>query len=433
MSLFAQSYDQPLAKRMRPTNLDEFVGQQAIVGQGRYLKKMIELDKIPSIIFFGPPGTGKTTLAKIIANSTGYLFEQVNAVSSGASDLRKVIELARQKRLATGIGTILFVDEIHRFNKAQQDILLPYVENGIITLIGATTENPFFEVNSPLLSRMKIIRLEALLPDDIKKIVQNALLDEQKGYGAEKISIDDEALDTLVHIASGDARRALNLLEQLVSLLPEDKKNIDKENVLSILSENQVRYDKGGDAHYDVTSAFIKSMRGSDADGALYYLAKMIEGGEDLKFIARRIVICAAEDVGNADPQALVVAMAAAQAAQFVGFPEAKIPLAQAVTYIATAPKSNSAYVGIGEAIFDVKNNGSLTVPVHLRDAHYKGAKAFGHGKDYLYPHDYDGNYVKQDYLPKELSGKEYYKPTDNGYEKIISQRMASLKDRGAK
>ena len=425
MSLFAQELQSPLAERMRPRRMEEFIGQMAIIGEGRYLKRMIEMDALPSLIFFGPPGTGKTTLAKIIANQTGGHFEQVNAVAAGVADLRKNIATAKERQLATGVRTILFIDEIHRFNKAQQDVLLPYVENGIITLIGATTENPFFEVNSPLLSRMKIIRLASLAVEEIEKVLKNALTDKERGYGRKEIQINEEALEMLAQMSGGDARMALNLLEQSVSLLKESDKMLAKETVLEVLSDAGRRYDKKGDEHYDVISAFIKSMRGSDPDAALHYLARMIEGGEDLKFIARRIVICASEDIGNADPHALVLAMSAAHAVQFIGFPEANLILAQAVTYIATAPKSNASCVGINKALSDVRGKNCGRVPAHLRDASYNGAKLLGHGLDYRYPHDYPSNFIKQQYLPKEIENNIYYYPSENGYEKEIKNRLS--------
>jgi putative ATPase len=424
MSLFDREIQPPLAERMRPRNLDEFVGQAAIVGEGRYLRRMMEKDAIPSLIFFGPPGTGKTTLAKVIANMTGGVFEQVNATVAGVADLRKIIAAARERKSSLGVKTILFIDEIHRFNKAQQDVLLPYVESGVVTLIGATTENPFFEVNSPLLSRLKIIRLEPLTVGDINKLLQNALGDKERGYGEAGLAIEEEARLMLAERCGGDARVALNLLEQAAALLSAETKSIGKKEAREVLAETGRRYDKKGDEHYDVISAFIKSMRGSSPDAALHYLARMIEGGEDLKFIARRIVICAAEDVGNADPQALILATAAAEAAQFVGFPEASIPLAQAVTYIATAPKSNSSCLGIDRALRDVREKYCGRVPPHLRGTGYRGAALLGHGRDYKYPHDYEGNFVEQQYLPDGLSGSEYYKPGGNGYEKIIKKQM---------
>ena len=432
VSLFAGEVKAPLAERMRPRNLDEFIGQAAIVGEGRYLRRMMEKDAVPSLIFFGPPGTGKTTLAKVIANMTGGVFEQVNATAAGVADLRKIIAAARERKLSLGVKTILFIDEIHRFNKAQQDVLLPYVENGVVTLVGATTENPFFEVNSPLLSRLKIVRLEPLTAEDIDKLLLNALSDKERGYGGDGFYLEEEARLMLDRSCSGDARVALNLLEQAAALLPAGAKSIGKKEVREVLAETGRRYDKKGDEHYDIISAFIKSMRGSSPDAALHYLARMIEGGEDLKFIARRIVICAAEDVGNADPQALILATAAAEAAQFVGFPEASIPLAQAVTYIATAPKSNSSYMGIDQALRDVREKNCGRVPPHLRGTGYRGAELLGHGRDYKYPHDYEGNFVEQQYLPDALSGSKYYKPGGNGYEKIIKKQMEAYENKGS-
>ena len=402
---------QPLAERMRPKILADFAGQEKIL-RG-VLGKMISEGQTPSLIFFGAPGTGKTTLAKIIANTTKSNFVKVNAALSGISELRGIVKEAEDQRKFYGKRTILFIDEIHRFNKGQQDFLLPYVEDGRIILIGATTENPFFEVNAALLSRVKIVRLEKLSPADIKKILRRAV-------ETEKFIVEERALEIIADFADGDARMALNLLEQAAF-----NEKISVETLRDLLGEKIRRYDKRGDNHYDTASAFIKSMRGSDADAAIYYLAKMIDGSEDLNFIARRIVICAAEDVGNADPQALILANAAAQAAQFVGLPEARIILAQAVTYIAAAPKSNAAYLAIDKALADVKNS-SGEVPKHLRDTHYKGAKTFGHGVGYKYPHDFENHFVKQQYLPDKISAR-YYEPTEQGAEAQIKQRLESL------
>ena len=412
---------EPLAVRMRPKTLTDFIGQHEIVGQKRYLRRMIDSDNIPSCILYGPPGTGKTTLAEIIANQTRSYFEKLNAVAAGIADVRKIIDLAKSRLRQERKRTVLFIDEIHRFNKSQQDILLPYVENGIVTLIGATTENPFFSVNSPLLSRMRVLRFRKLEADEVVLLLKRALTDSVNGLGSKQLSCEDEVLARIAEVASGDARTALNLLEEC-SMMVESDGIIESEYIDEVMGEKIQYYDKNGDNHYDVVSAFIKSMRGSDADAALHYLARMISAGEDLNFIARRIVICASEDVGNADPQALVVAMAAAQAAQFVGFPEARIPLAQAVTYIASAPKSNASYMGIDEALSDVRHRDYGTVPLHLRDAHYKGAKEFGHGDGYLYPHNYPNHYVQQQYLPDKLTKATYYRPTNNGYEQNINE-----------
>ena len=422
-SLFTSVAPKPLADRLRPKSLADFVGQEKVIGKNSYLRRMIENDSIPSIIFYGPPGTGKTTLAKVIAEMTGSIFESINAVSSGVPELRKLLASAVERQRA-GIGrTIIFIDEIHRFNKAQQDVLLPYVENGTIVLIGATTENPFFEINSPLLSRMKVIRLEQLCEDEIKKVIKRALADSVNGYGAVGINITDEAIDVVANFANGDARRALNVLEQAIAMLAENSKELDI-NVLRLVLGNVVlQYDKNGDYHYDIISAFIKSMRGSDADAALHYLARLIESGEDVRFIARRILICASEDVGNADPKALLIANAAAQAAHFVGLPEAQILLSQAVCYIANAPKSNSCYIGIAKAIDDVRNKNCGQVPKHLRDAHYPGAAKLGNGAGYLYPHDYFGGYVKQQYLPDALVDVKYYQPKPIGEEKELLRK----------
>ena len=418
-SLFAQTITKPLADRMRPRRLSDFAGQEKALGPGSPLRRMIERDALQPLLFYGPPGTGKTTLAHIIANMTQSRFVALNAVSSGVPELRRLIGEARDA-LYSGMGrTIVFIDEIHRFNKAQQDVLLPYVENGTVILIGATTENPFFEVNAPLLSRMKIIRLERLDKNAVKKILQKALTDKENGYGRQGLAMTDEALEALADFCGGDARVALNLLEQAEFMLPDGVKTIDGEVLKSVMGDAFKRYDKKGDRHYDTVSAFIKSMRGSDADAALHYLAEMLESGEDVRFIARRIVICAAEDVGNADPMALVVANSAAQAAHFIGLPEAQLPLAQAVCYIANAPKSNACCTAIFSAR-EVARAVQSTVPKHLRDAHYPGAGALGHGTGYKYPHDYPGGWVQQQYMPDELIGHKYYFPKDIGAEKAL-------------
>lgn len=418
-SLFAQTITKPLADRMRPRRLSDFAGQEKALGPGSPLRRMIERDALQPLLFYGPPGTGKTTLAHIIANMTQSRFVALNAVSSGVPELRRLIGEARDA-LYSGMGrTIVFIDEIHRFNKAQQDVLLPYVENGTVILIGATTENPFFEVNAPLLSRMKIIRLERLDKNAVKKILQKALTDKENGYGRQGLAMTDEALEALADFCGGDARVALNLLEQAEFMLPDGVKTIDGEVLKSVMGDAFKRYDKKGDRHYDTVSAFIKSMRGSDADAALHYMAEMLESGEDVRFIARRIVICAAEDVGNADPMALVVANSAAQAAHFIGLPEAQLPLAQAVCYIANAPKSNACCTAIFSAREEARSVQS-TVPKHLRDAHYPGAGALGHGTGYKYPHDYPGGWVQQQYMPDELIGHKYYFPKDIGAEKAL-------------
>lgn len=422
-SLFAQTITKPLADRMRPRRLSDFAGQEKALGPGSPLRRMIERDALQPLLFYGPPGTGKTTLAHIIANMTQSRFVALNAVSSGVPELRKLIGEARDA-LYSGMGrTIVFIDEIHRFNKAQQDVLLPYVENGTVILIGATTENPFFEVNAPLLSRMKIIRLERLDKNAVKKILQKALTDKENGYGRQGLAMTDEALEALADFCGGDARVALNLLEQAEFMLPDGVKTIDGEVLKSVMGDAFKRYDKKGDRHYDTVSAFIKSMRGSDADAALHYLAEMLESGEDVRFIARRIVICAAEDVGNADPMALVVANSAAQAAHFIGLPEAQLPLAQAVCYIANAPKSNACCTAIFSAREEARAVHS-TVPKHLRDAHYPGAGALGHGTGYKYPHDYPGGWVQQQYMPDELIGHKYYFPKDIGAEKALHDKQ---------
>ena len=412
---------QPLAERMRPRSLSEFIGQRDVI-KG-YLRKMIEIGQVPSLIFYGLPGTGKTTLARIIANTTKSNFKKINAALSGISDIRNIIKEAEEQRKFYQRQTILFIDEIHRFNKGQQDFLLPYVEDGRLILIGATTENPFFEVNPALLSRVRIVRLNKLTDKDIVQILRTAISDNERGLGDKSIKVDDEAINVIAVFANGDARIALNILE----LATSSTEHVTTEALQELLGERMQRYDKKGDNHYDIISAFIKSMRGSDPDAAIFYLAKMIVGGEDINFIARRIVICASEDVGNADPMALVLANAAAQAAQFVGLPEARIPLAQAVTYIASAPKSNAAYLAVDAAIADVKSKDCGEVPIHLRDTHYKGAKYFHNGEDYKYPHDYENHFIKQQYLPDKISEARYYKPTDLGTEKQIKEHLHKL------
>ncbi len=423
--------ESPLAARLRPRTLDEVVGQQHIVGKDKLLYRAIKADKLSSLIFYGPPGTGKTTLARVIANTTSSEFKQINATTSGKKDMEEVTEEAKQTAGMYGKKTILFIDEIHRFNKGQQDYLLPFVEDGTLILIGATTENPFFEVNGALISRSMIFELKPLSEDDIKTLVERALTDTERGLGSYGAMIDEDALDALADIAGGDARHALNAIE--LAVLTTDKSEDGRIHItLPVIEEciqkRVVRFDKTGDNHYDTISAFIKSMRGSDPDAALYYLAKMLYAGEDVKFIARRIMICASEDVGNADPQALVVAVAAAQAVERVGMPESQLILSQAVTYVATAPKSNAS-CGIFEAMATVKETGSLPVPAHLQDAHYKGAAKLGHGTGYKYAHDYKNNYVKQQYLPYELDGKEFYKPSGNGYEVRIREHMKKIKE----
>lgn len=438
MSLFdADDYSEidetgaPLAARMRPKTLDEFMGQDHILKEGSLLRRAIENDELTSAIFWGPPGCGKSTLAGIIAHTTKATFVTFSAVVSGVADVRKEIDKATERKKAYGQKTILFVDEIHRFNKAQQDAFLPHVEAGTIILIGATTENPYFEVNSPLLSRARVFQFQSHSDENAKSILKRAITDPDRGLGKFKIEMDDDAIDHIVSVTNGDARNALNALELAVMTTPENENGIriiDIKIIEESLQQRVLNYDKNGDNHYDTISAFIKSMRGSDPDAALYWLARMIYAGEDPKFIARRIVIQAAEDVGNADPMALVVAMSAAQAVTFLGLPEGQIPLAQAVTYIACAPKSNASYVGIKRAMQDVKENRPAAVPTHLRDASYKGAKKLGHGKGYKYPHDYPGGYVEQEYVPGGIMSRPYYEPTDRGHESKFKKRLETLR-----
>jgi putative ATPase len=423
----------PLADRMRPNTISEFVGQSHILGEGKFLNRAIKADRINSMIFYGPPGTGKTTLAMIIANSTNKNFEKLSAVTSGVKDIREVINKAEEGLKLYNKRTILFIDEIHRFNKSQQDALLPFVERGIIILIGATTENPYFEVNKALLSRMMVIPLKSLTEEDIHKIIVNGLANKEKGLGNYMVEISSEAMDYLVTISDGDGRLALNSLEIAVLSTPKDDKgiiNIDLDTIKECLLVKSAKYDKGGDEHYDTISAFIKSMRGSDPDAALYWLAKMINAGEDPKFIARRIIICASEDVGNADPEALTIAVSAFNAVNAIGMPEGRIILAQAAVYVACAPKSNASYLGINKALDDVRNKKMGKVPNHLKDASYKGANNLGHGKGYKYPHSYKNSYVKQQYLPDEFKDVKYYEPTDNGYEKIIKENLSKRFDK---
>ena len=422
--------ESPLAMRLRPRTLDEVVGQQHIVGKDKLLYRAIKADKLSSIIFYGPPGTGKTTLAKVIANTTSADFCQINATVAGKKDMEDVVSKAKDNLGMYARKSILFVDEIHRFNKGQQDYLLPYVEDGTIILIGATTENPYFEVNGALISRSIIFELKPLSKEDIKEILKRAVYDKERGMGSYKAHIDEEALEFLADISNGDARSALNAIE--LGILTTDRSedgliHIDLKTAEQCIQKRAVRYDKTGDNHYDTISAFIKSMRGSDPDAVSYYLAKMLYAGEDIKFIARRIMICASEDVGNADPNALVVAVSAAQAVERIGMPEARIILSQAALYVACAPKSNACYMAVNKALEVVKTTKTQSVPAHLQDAHYKGSSELGHGVGYKYAHDYPNHYVKQQYLPDEIVGECFYEPTDNGYEKQIKSHMNKI------
>ena len=423
--------ESPLAARLRPTTLEEVVGQSHIIGKDKLLYRAIKADKISSIIFYGPPGTGKTTLAKVIANTTSAEFTQINATIAGKKDMEEVLNKAKDTLAMYGKRTILFIDEIHRFNKGQQDYLLPFVEDGTIILIGATTENPYFEVNGALISRSIIFELKPIEKEDIKTLLKRAVYDTEKGMGSFDAVIEEDALEFLADLSGGDARHALNAIELGVMTTDrsEDGKiHITVEVVQECIQKRRVLYDKNGDNHYDTVSAFIKSMRGSDPDAAVYYLAKMLYAGEQVTFIARRIMICAAEDVGNADPNALVVAVSASQAVERIGMPEAQIILSQAATYVACAPKSNAACNAIFAANEEVRRSGNLPVPTHLQDAHYKGAAKLGHGTGYKYAHDYPNHYVEQQYLPYELKGKTFYEPSWNGYEAKIREHMKRIK-----
>ncbi|MDE6664130.1 MAG: replication-associated recombination protein A [Lachnospiraceae bacterium] len=427
--------ESPLAARLRPTTLDAVVGQQHIIGKDKLLYRAIKADKLSSIIFYGPPGTGKTTLAKVIANTTSAEFTQINATVAGKKDMEAVVEQAKNVNGMYGKKTILFIDEIHRFNKGQQDYLLPFVEDGTIILIGATTENPYFEVNGALISRSIIFELKPLDREDIKELIRRAVYDKDKGMGGYDAVIDEDAMEFLSDLSGGDARHALNAVELGIMTTPRSEDNkihITLEVAKECIQRRTIRYDKGGDSHYDTISAFIKSMRGSDADAAVYYLGRMLYAGESVTFIARRIMICAAEDVGNADPNALTVAVSASLAVERVGMPEAQIILSQAAAYVASAPKSNSCCEAIFEVMETVKQTGNLPIPTHLQDAHYKGAKNLGRGVGYKYAHDYPNNYVEQQYLPYELNGKEFYKPSGNGYEAKIREHMKRIKEDAA-
>ena len=423
--------ESPLASRLRPTKLEEVVGQQHIIGKDKLLYRAIKADKLQSVIFYGPPGTGKTTLAKVIAQTTSAEFMQINATSAGKKDMEAVIEKAKQLQGMYGKRTILFIEEIHRFNKGQQDYLLPFVEDGTVTLIGATTENPYFEVNGALISRSIIFELKPLEKEDIKTLLHRALEDMEKGMGAYRAVADEEALEFLADVSNGDARSALNAIE--LGILTTERSadgliHITLDVASECIQKRVIKYDKNGDSHYDNISAFIKSMRGSDPDAAVYYLAKMLYAGEDVTFIARRIMICASEDVGNADPNALTVAVSAAQAVERLGMPEARIVLAQAVTYVASAPKSNAAYLAVDKALSVVRESRTAPVPTYLCDAHYKGAGKLGRGIGYKYAHDYPNHYVEQQYLPDAYKDMTFYEPTENGYEQTIREYFKKIK-----
>ncbi len=420
------SREAPLAERMRPRTLDEFEGQEHLLGHGKLLRQLIESDRLTSLIFWGPPGSGKTTLARIIANVSKTHFIYFSAILSGVKEIREIVKEAEEVRKYQGQKTILFVDEIHRFNKSQQDAFLPYVEKGVFTIIGATTENPSFEVVAPLLSRCKVLVLTPLSEVEVRRIVSRALADRERGLGALELSLADDALAFMAEQSEGDARVALNTLETASRLAKEG--TIDLEAVREAVQKKPLLYDTGGEEHYNVISAFIKAMRGSDADAALYWLARMLEAGEDPLFILRRMVILASEDIGNADPRALQVAVAALQGFQLVGLPEGRIVIAQAVTYLATAPKSNASYLGIDQALAEVRKSGALPVPLHIRNAPTRLMKDLGYHKGYRYAHDYEEGYVPQDYLPELLKGRRFYEPAGHGYEKLIMERMERLK-----
>lgn len=433
MRMERKKQESPLAVRMRPRTLDEVVGQSHIIGKDRLLYRAIKADKISSLIFYGPPGTGKTTLARVIANTTSAQFVQMNATTSGKKDMEQAVSQAKDMLGMYGKRTILFIDEIHRFNKAQQDYLLPFVEDGTVILIGATTENPYFEVNGALLSRSKIFHLEPLSAEEIAGLIRKAVTDEERGMGAYGAAITEEAVSFIARMAGGDARAALNAVELgVITTEPnaDGKILIDLDVAQECIQRKAVHYDKSGDNHYDVISAFIKSMRGTDPDAAVFYLARMLDAGEDPKFIARRIMICASEDVGNADPQALQVAVAASLAVERVGLPEGRIILSQAASYVASAPKSNACVMAIDKAQEMVRRADTGQVPPHLRDAHYGGARDLGHGIGYKYAHDYPENYVRQQYLPDAIREERFYIPTENGYEKQIRNHLEHLRNR---